>query len=387
MSFITQVESERLLPTSEYLVDNLNVAGQKLNLNVYPTEGAGPFGVGYANAINEMSFSIGSQNCALIPNECFLQIGLQMGTTSGGVIAGAVDAVFDRVRIMTQQGLSILDEQWANLHSRMKQIVLVSNENKAVKWEENMDNLCHADSGANTITTTNKNYLVHFKQPFWEQVQAFPLPISGQLRLVLTMAKDSVVMSITQSDTYKVNSPRLNVSLVPYEFNYLEKLKKVALAGGLVLHYQQHKWVNAPNSTTNNVIPLKFGVNNAVSIEAVLRLKADETSATLENLGKYQIPSNDTTKSFNIYATCGSNIYPSCKIDNELSAYKFTKQLYGIDNDIDAGNQITRAKYFVANNTSTDQSSTGPFFIIGIDLRNGTSAGVSTKDGELDSSY
>ena len=43
MSFITQVESERLLPTSEYLVDNLNVAGQKLNLNVYPTEGAGSF--------------------------------------------------------------------------------------------------------------------------------------------------------------------------------------------------------------------------------------------------------------------------------------------------------------------------------------------------------
>ena len=116
MSFLVRSDNPILEPMDEYEFYDANVGGQKLNVQIHPEEGVSPFGKDVSNAINEMTFNLGSYNCALLPNETSLSFNLSIGTTGG--IPGSVDAVFDRVRLVHQSGLTILDEQASNVLSK-----------------------------------------------------------------------------------------------------------------------------------------------------------------------------------------------------------------------------------------------------------------------------
>jgi hypothetical protein len=383
MSFLVKTNNPILEPVSDYMRQELNVGGQKLNVQIHPEEGVSPFGRSVSNAINEMTFNLGSYNCAWLVPETSLSFDLSIGTT--GAIPGSVDAVFDRVRLVHQSGNTILDEQAQNVFSRIKQIALMSTENANANWEEGLQNLMLADASIDPITPTAKRFNIKFRQSFWDQVKVIPLPILGNCRLILTQARDAQAFTYF-TGSYTVANPVLNVSMLPYEMSYLERLKKVAQAGGLVLHYIQTQWVNKSVANAGiNTVPIQFAVKNARSVVAVHRLLANETSATLEKLGKYQIPSNDNTQAFEIYCQQGGVQYPSSKITSFVEAYRQMKQVFKVDGDLDYGNQITRSLYSAANNTTTtNNASLAPRFIVAIDLTRGGNAGISTKDGPLE---
>ena len=112
-----------------------------------------------------------------------------------------------------------------------------------------------ADASIDAITSTAKRFNIKFKQAFWNQVRALPLPVMGNCKLILTMARDKQSFTYL-TGSYTVANPVLNVSMLPYEMNYLERLKKVAQAGGLILHYIQTKWTNkaAASAGINTVL-------------------------------------------------------------------------------------------------------------------------------------
>jgi hypothetical protein len=310
----TQIPNETIMPTSEIYIANANTVGQKELKVIYPVENSAVYGRGYAGSAQELSFNIASNHQAWLPQESYLEFSLAMGTTAG-FLPGSVDAVFSKVRVLSPQGTVLLEDQSANVFSRIQQIATISDQNKALCWEENLNSLCvNTDDPQNVITTTPTQYSMKLKQPFFRQLASIPLPITGQLRLVFSLAVDNQAITYATGDSYKLTSPRLLCSMLGYSADFLDKLRIVAEKGGLLLSYVQNYYAGAPSSIAgDNVCAVNFGCKNVLGAIIVNRIPAnDSSSSRVEKLGRYLCPITLNS----IYAQIGSDQYPQAQITN-----------------------------------------------------------------------
>lgn len=114
---------------------------------LYPNENGAVYSYSYAGTSRERSLNIGSAHNTL---------------NFWTFLIGSVDAVFYKVRVLVgPEGTGLLEDQAATIFSRISLTVTVSNENKALQWEEGLDQLCviQADA-ANTVTTAALPYLM-----------------------------------------------------------------------------------------------------------------------------------------------------------------------------------------------------------------------------------
>ena len=381
MSYV-QVVNENLMPVSEVLIANQNTVGQKYMKVLYPVENSANYGYGLAGSSKDLTFVVGSAHEAWLPQESYLQFSLQMGTTAG-LLPGSVDAVFQKVRVLSPQGTVLLEDAAANVISIITQLTTISNENKALQWEEGLDqlNVTQADA-ANTITTSAVQYLMKLKQPFFRTLSCIPLPITGQVRIAFSMAVDAQAITYCTGDTYKLTSPQLVCAMVGYEQHFLDKLRQIALKGGLLLSFVQNYYSNAPSSNAgDNALQVNFGTKNALSLIAVNRIIANDASASrVENLGRYQAPITLQE----IYAQIGSDKYPSCGLDSYVRAWAELKKVINVWGDVDAGNQIIRIQYEYSSATNAILlPATCSKFIVGIDFRTADGTGIDTLQGPV----
>ena len=82
---IQLVNSKQIQPDVVILKEDSNINGQIIDSQVFPNEGSGPFGYSWASATREMSFNIGSANCALQTADTCLEFDVIMGTTTAKI--------------------------------------------------------------------------------------------------------------------------------------------------------------------------------------------------------------------------------------------------------------------------------------------------------------
>src|SRR5689334_9151642 len=82
---ISLVNSKQIQPDVQILKEDANISGQSIDSQIFPNEGSGPFGYSFASATREMSFNIGSANCALQTEHTCLEMDVTMGTTTAKI--------------------------------------------------------------------------------------------------------------------------------------------------------------------------------------------------------------------------------------------------------------------------------------------------------------
>lgn len=106
---LVQANNLQLIPDSEVIANDRQIADNKLNLDIYCNEGNSAFGYGFASAQRQISFTIGSQNCAWLPSESFIELDIKLAAGTTACIPGDVSALFDRVRLVTQAGAVLVN--------------------------------------------------------------------------------------------------------------------------------------------------------------------------------------------------------------------------------------------------------------------------------------
>jgi hypothetical protein len=366
------------MPKSEVFIANSNTFGSKRVNIIYPVENSNTYGYNYYGSSQQITFSIGSANSAWIPGETQLEFSLASGTTAS-ILSGSVDAVFDSVRILNQQGTILLEDQCANIFSRIQQLATITTHTANTCWEENLEYLM---SDTASITVAAQKYSMSFRQPFFHENSSIPLPITGELRLVLTLARDSQCMNHPASDavTYALTQPRLLCPMIAYEQKFLDLLRKVADKGGVLLcHVQNYYQGTTADNAGDNVLDIKFGAKNVLGIMYVNRIRANDSLSTyVEKLGRYQAP----TDLVETYCMTGSEKFPSCGVDNYARAYVELKKHVNLYADNDAGNKLTRALYEYSSGTNAATlASTCAKYIGGFSFCSAYQTGIDTQNG------
>lgn len=382
MSLIKQNMME-LMPDTELVADDRNIASPKINLDVFPNEGSANFGYGQVSSQKQMSFTVGSDYASWLPQESHLEFDLKIGTGAGAQLTGDVSALFDRVRLVTQAGVVLVDDQAHNLIQRITQTCVVNDSYKKTSWMSGRNNLCVPDLELDPLTSSARHYAIELSHNFFKQVRSVPLPITGNLRLIIDLADDQTAFYAADMPTtkYRIDNPRLSVALVPMTADFTDKLRRVAMAGGLAFNYIQNYYISAPATSTSNTVQVNFAMKSAQSVIAVQRLSTQITDTTQDSLNKYQAPAGGLVS---IQVRQGSDAFPSTAIDTTERAY--CELLKTLDQylDLDSGSQLSRARYTGADATGANQASTGPLFIAGIKTaKAGMNTGVSTLNGGL----
>lgn len=389
-SIYAKVDNYLLGVQPNILIPNKNTYGQILQDDIFPQEGNVTFGNQFSGSLKSASFVIGSQQCALIPNQSYFEMDLLMGVTTGAM-AMSCDAPISRFRILTQAGTPVVDCEGYNLITGIKQVVSVSNENKACNWHSGLNNLRTADASQDALTQTAIRYCFQPSLEILKQLNSIALPITGSLRFILDFGPDTEVLnqlaSTASTEGYKIQNLRYSASLLPYDPNYLYVLRELAQKGGLFYNFTQTWYLAQPVEGTSNTIQINASFKFARAFVAVHRLSAELALADYNNLTKYQCPNGGLV---GVEIVQGSRHFPSQRIQSIPKCYMECLKTFKLHNDIDAGNQLTRVLYSTTSNvTGANQGSTGPAFIVAIDLTNGggTNDGVSTKDGALQYRY
>ena len=384
---LVQMNCQALEPTRVIHADQKNIAAPALDQQIYPVT-TGNFGVGCSNPLSEMRFSFGSPNCAWVPSKTLLEFDVAVGAT--GCLARAED-LFSRCRIQTQSGVILVDDAFHNLFSSIQQVAVIGNETKAHNWESGMDAFCQSDANLATyggLTATAVHYCLRPSVMFLDQIQSLCLPLSGNIQIIFTMETDSVALPLYSAATpyYIVTNPVLVVHLLPYQPDYLNKLLAIGAAGGYVLNYSSVYHQQAAAAGTNNTITVNYAMKSIRGAVAVFRISTELTTRNYNKLQKFQIPGTAFTAPNVIYYQyqIGSQMFPSSPVQTYTRAWVETKKLMNTFLDVDAGSQVTRARWSAANVTGADQGSTGPLFIAAASLaRAGINTGESSVSGPL----
>ena len=375
---LVQVPADLLIPDVQLQAADKNIATPKLLVPVYAQQGAAGFGYNVVSAIRQMTFEIGSLNCAMAPKDSYLQFGLKVAAGTTGILAGSADQLFSRVRLTTASGVVLVDSQNHALYAQLEDLNTLGAENKAKSWESLRDQVAISDLNSLVITSTLQNVILPLRGAFWQQVRSLPLPILGNVRLTFDMNVDFDAFSLTGSTAfrYAVDSPVLYVSMIPYTQSFLDQLRQLASAGSLLLNYSQNYYLQAPCTATSNVINISYNMRSMRGIFGCVLLASEANTFNLMT-NKPQSP----TALSSIQLRQGSDQYPSTAIVSTEQVFVEAKKLWNTYNDIDGGCQSTRANFTQAVNTGVDQKLSSTFnFGIETD-KNGINTGLSTAAG------
>jgi hypothetical protein len=380
------VNDPKLIPDSIATEADKNINSAKLLLPVYPREGNANFGYTSPAAQQIMTFEVGSQNSAWLGAESYISFDLKLAVgTTGAVLAGNSSCLFSRIRVMNQSGVVLYDEQELALNSWITDINTLDDSQKSCRWESMCDQLNISDSASTKITSSAVHIVMPLPGRIWSQVEAFHLPVTGNLRVELTMARDNQAFSlfVTNGDAYRIDNPVLSAAMLPMKMEFQDQVAKLAMQGGYLLNYSQDYFYRAPCVGSNNTVTVPFGAKSVRAIRGITKLNSEDNTYNLSYL-KGVSPLGGLVS---LQARIGSEQYPSSAINKVEEVYTECKKLYKLYRDIDAGNQITRANFTQAVNTSTDQKLSSKFNF-GIDLsRNGMNTGASTVNGSATVQY
>lgn len=149
---------------------NSNVGGGRKMLNViYPNENGANFGYNVANSTREISFTIGDSHSGWLSHETTLELKLAL-RSSATALAGSVDAVFEKVRILTESGVVLLEDQATIEFYRIQHVICRSAENINLQWEENLDSLMLNSA---VVSARAKKYAMKFKNHTSNNIELF----------------------------------------------------------------------------------------------------------------------------------------------------------------------------------------------------------------------
>jgi len=391
---LIRVNNPQLQYQSVLAVPDDNIGAVKQLTNFFPIQ-AGSFS---NQSLTRMEFNVVSDNAAAILAEHYLTFDMAVlnGSTTVGVTAivtGKADSWLSQIQVQTFSGVPIYDSlpHGANLKSRIDQNMIISNENKTMNWQSGLQNLGTADASCTQLTSTPQKFAIKLPAQFFRDIEAFPLPIIGGLRIILFLELDNVALAVeapASGNYYQITNPVLKVPLVPYEQDYLQLLLKEAVEGHVLLDFGAdffYEYAAATNAT--NTVQVQKGFRWANHVIEVQRLAGDYNTANKDYLGKAQyfggLGDGNTSGGF-LQIQAGSKNFPYNPITDDVTAWVELQKIYNIWNDNDQGNQVTKARYQGADVTGANQGSTGPLCIRGVDL---TTCGEPFTGVDLNGSY
>jgi len=378
---IEKVNQFMLLPDSIVQADDLNVQSATLYQQFYPDEGSALFGSQAVSAKQEMTFTLGSNNCSMLTDRSYLSFNLGVAAGTTGILAGDASALFERVRVVSSRGIVLIDQQQQNVLEWVKGINVLDDAQKACRWESLGDQINISDANSLVINTATAAVKVCMPLPgsFFTQVLNLCLPVTGQIRIIFTMAQDFQAFSLCGSTAfrYRVDSPSLTACLQPLTPDFQARMVALARSGGLLLNYSSEYFTRQPITATSNTVTVQRALKSARIVTVLPRLSSEDNTYNLSYL-KGQSPASGLV-SFSCRA--GSSIYPSTALTTPEEVYVHLKQIYGLYGDLDAGNQITRAGFTAAANTSVNQKQ-GSKWNMGVNLAKG---GINTGHNTVDS--
>lgn len=400
MSKLNLVDNMYLEPQVAVDVPIANSGGQKSLIQTYPIEN-GPWGVNYSGTQQTATFDISSKSAAWDPVESYFTCQVLAGTTFH--CPGDINAMIARVQIQTIGGTPIVDTQNGhNLWGRIVDICTVNPgvnstpvpSNAQMNWQSNKQSLLQPDAYQYEFNTVATEVSFKLAIPFLQQIRAFPLPVSGSIRIILTFAQDQLVSSVGATGTYKCQNLVYNTVFKPYNPAALKKIMVVANEVGIVIPYTQvvYQAQNLSSSTANLQLNLAFKWCKAMV--AVVRNNAHFASYGYDNLSQYLVPPGGSAPKYGIVSfqmQQGSNLFPAQPITNPTAQYMELQKVMKVYEDRDACNGITRSRFLTASyQSSTDQSSQCPLNVLAIDMGSDEGSfftGVSTLNGTFILNY
>ena len=379
MSSIQEVQDVRLLPTAVVeKADRNHALASPLLIPVYAVAGQANYGFGRAAAVKDLEFVIGSQNSAWIPADSYLEFDVKLAVGTTGTISSG-NSFFQRTRLRTQAGVVLHDLESSNLWAKVEDTHLSGAENQAVRWPENQC-LQTATASCLQVTATAFKVILPLREAIFRQNQAFHLPVTGQLRYSLMMEVDLNALGECAADAlYSIDNPILHCAMIPMESSYIEKIRQVAEAGGLLYHHTALLHNATPTVAANNTVNIQYAMKSVDALIAVPRLPAQLLSASSDSF-KSQSPLGGLVS---IQTQIGSEFFPSSAIDSVEQAYVECEKTFRSYDDLDHSSMITRANWSQSVNTGANQFQSSTF-TVGIPIAsNGAFTGMSTVNGPL----
>lgn len=383
---LVQVNNFDLIPDSVLQSDNKNIQGAKELVPYYPQQGSANYGYNNSAAQKVMTFEIGSDTSDLKGQDSYLSFDVKLAVgTTGAVVAGDGTCFFNRMRVLTMAGVPLIDQQELALSAWIKNVHTIGDGPKAAKWPSLMDQLNISDSASLKITSTAQHVVVPLPTGFWHQIRSLCLPITGNIRIVFDLAPDNQAFSLfnASTDRYRIDNPVIHAHLVPLTPDFLERTRALAAAGGYLLNYSDEYFLRAPCTATSNTVNIPYAMKSVRGVVGIAKLDTEDDTYNLSYL-KGVSPLGGLSS---LQIRQGSNSYPSSAITATEEVYDEAQKFFKVYGDIDGTNQITRANFTQAVNTSTDQKLSSKFSFAIDTAQAGVNTGLSTINGGLNVLY
>ena len=385
MSIIETTNSFSILPDSVLTADDLNIQSAKLLQPFYPDQGSSLFSNGAVGGKNQITFTLGSANCSMLPTESYLEFDVKANASTTATLAGDASCFFNRMRVVTSRGVVLVDNDEMALFQYNLNVNTIDSAQKACRWNSYMDQLNISDASSAAFTATSRHVVMPLPGSVWAQIRNLPLSVMGQVRIIFDLAPTFQVFSLCDAVSYRyqIDNPVLKVLLVPLTPMYQDKLISLARQGGLLLNYSSEYFTRQTCTATSNSITIQRALKSARVLTVLPKLSSEDLTYNLSYLKTI----SPTGGLISAQARAGSEFYPSSAMTTVEQVYVENMKAYKLWGDLDAGNQVTRANFSQAVNTSTDQKLSSKFSVV-IDLSKGSiNTGINTINSAVQFIY